>query len=252
MIKLTNVAVSLSGTPILNDINLELPSGGITALIGPNGAGKSTLISAMARLVPVTSGEIIVDGMNVANTASRTLARRLSVMPQDNAIAGRLRVGELVQFGRFPHHQGRPTQADFEAVDEALNIFDLFEIKDKFVDTLSGGQRQRARAAMCFAQGTDYILLDEPLNNLDIFYARELMRTLRHVADTKQRSIIIVLHDLNHAAVHADRIIAMRDGKIIADDRPENVMHPDVLQSVFGFQINVETIAGKPISLHFL
>ncbi|WP_026479616.1 ABC transporter ATP-binding protein [Ahrensia sp. 13_GOM-1096m] len=252
MIKLTNVAVSLSGTPILSDINLELPSGGITALIGPNGAGKSTLISAMARLVPVTSGEIIVDGMNVANTASRTLAQRLSIMPQDNAVAGRLRVGELVQFGRFPHHQGRPTQADFEAVDEALNIFDLFEIKDKFVDTLSGGQRQRARAAMCFAQGTDYILLDEPLNNLDIFYARELMRTLRHVADTKQRSIIIVLHDLNHAAVHADRIIAMRDGKIIADDRPDKVMHPNVLQSVFGFQINVETIAGKPISLHFL
>lgn len=252
MIKLDNVSVSLSGTPILSDINLELRKGGITALIGPNGAGKSTLISAIARLVPITSGRIIVDELDVAQAPSRALARRLSVMPQDNSVAGRLRVGELVQFGRFPHHQGRPLREDHAEVEDALKTFDLWDIREKFIDTLSGGQRQRARAAMCFAQGTDYILLDEPLNNLDIFYARELMRTLRRVADTTSRSIIIVLHDLNHAAVHADRIIGMRDGNIIADGTSEDVMRPDVLEVLFGFRIDVETIAGKPISLHFL
>lgn len=252
MIKLENVSVSLSGTPILEDINLELPKGGITALIGPNGAGKSTLVSAMARLVPLTSGRIMVDDLDVAQSASRALARRLSVMPQDNTVAGRLRVGELVQFGRFPHHQGRPTREDHDEVGHALKTFDLWDIREKFVDTLSGGQRQRVRAAMCFAQGTEYILLDEPLNNLDIFYARELMRTLRHVADTTGRSIIIVLHDLNHAAVHADRIVGMRNGKIIADGAVEDVMRPDVLETLFGFRIEVEMIAGKPISLHFI
>ena len=252
MIKLENVSVSLSGTPILEDINLELPKGGITALIGPNGAGKSTLVSAMARLVPLTSGRIMVDDLDVAQSASRAHARRLSVMPQDNNVAGRLRVGELVQFGRFPHHQGRPTREDHDEVGQALKTFDLWDIREKFVDTLSGGQRQRVRAAMCFAQGTEYILLDEPLNNLDIFYARELMRTLRHVADTTDRSIIIVLHDLNHAAVHADRIVGMRDGKIIADGAAGDVMRSDVLETLFGFRIEVEMIAGKPISLHFI
>lgn len=252
MIKIENVSVSLSGTSILKDISLELPKGGITALIGPNGAGKSTLVSAIARLVPVAAGRITVDGLDVTQSPSRALARRLSVMPQDNSIASRLRVGELVQFGRYPHHQGRPTGKDHDEVGQALKTFDLWDIRGKFVDTLSGGERQRVRAAMCFAQGTGYMLLDEPLNNLDIFYARELMRTLRQVADTTGRSIIIVLHDLNHAAVHADRIVGMREGKIVADGSSEDVMRPEVLETLFGFRIDVQLIAGNPISLHFI
>lgn len=252
MIRLETVSVSLSGTQVLHDISLDLPRGGVTAMIGPNGAGKSTLVSAIARLAPLGSGRITVDGLDVSRAPTRDLARLLAVMPQDNSVAGRVRVRELVQFGRFPHHQGRPKDADHALVDAALETFDLSDISDRFVDTLSGGQRQRARAAMCFAQGTDYILLDEPLNNLDIYYARELMRTLRHVADTTGRSIIIVLHDLNHAAIHADRIIALRDGRVVADGAPGAVIRPDVLDSVFGFPIRVETIDDKPVSLHFL
>jgi len=252
VIRLETVSVSLSGTQVLHDISLDLPRGGITAMIGPNGAGKSTLVSAIARLAPLGSGRITVDGLDVSRAPTRDLARLLAVMPQDNSVAGRLRVRELVQFGRFPHHQGRPKDADHALVDAALETFDLSDISDRFVDTLSGGQRQRARAAMCFAQGTDYILLDEPLNNLDIYYARELMRTLRHVADMTGRSIIIVLHDLNHAAIHADRIIALRDGRVVADGAPGAVIRPDVLDSVFGFPIRVETIDDKPVSLHFL
>ena len=172
--------------------------------------------------------------------------------PRTTPWLGRLQVGELVQFGRYPHHQGRPAQEDHHEVEIALTTFDLWDIREKFVDTLSGGQRQRVRAAMCFAQGTDYILLDEPLNNLDIFYARELMRTLRHVADTTGRGIIIVLHDLNHAAVHADRIVGMRDGTIVADGTSQEVIRSEVLETLFGFSIDVEMIAGKPISLHFI
>ncbi|MDZ7602416.1 MAG: ATP-binding cassette domain-containing protein [Hoeflea sp.] len=252
MISLETVSVSLSGTLVLHNISLVLPRGGITAVIGPNGAGKSTLVSAIARLLPVSTGRIVVDGLDVSRAPTGDLAKLLAVMPQDNAVAGRLRVGELVQFGRFPHHQGRPKQTDVALVEAALGTFDLWDIHDRFIDTLSGGQRQRARAAMCFAQGTDYMLLDEPLNNLDIYYARELMRTLRQVADTTGRSIVIVLHDLNHAAVHADRIIALRDGRVVADGPAAEVIRPDVLDAVFGFPIRVETISGKPISLHFL
>lgn len=252
MIRIDNVSVSLSGTSILEGINLELPRGGITALIGPNGAGKSTLLSAIARLLPLTAGSITLDTLEVAHAPSSELARRMAIMPQDNVVAGRLRVKELVQFGRFPHHRGRASPEDHNAVREALQLFDLESIEDRFIDTLSGGQRQRARAAMCYSQGTDYLLLDEPLNNLDIFYARELMRTLRRIADDAGRTIIIVLHDLNHASAHADRIIAMREGKIVADGPTQSVITPNILKSVFGYEIGVKTIAGKPISLHFL
>lgn len=252
MIRIDKVSVSLSGTSILEDVTLELPKGGITALIGPNGAGKSTLLSAIARLVPLERGNITVDTLDVTHTPSAELARRMAIMPQDNVVAGRLRVKELVQFGHFPHHQGRPGPEDQKAVREALRLFDLEAIEDRFIDTLSGGQRQRARAAMCYSQGTDYLLLDEPLNNLDIFYARELMRTLRRIADDAGRTIIIVLHDLNHAAAHADRIVAMREGQIVADGPTQSVIVPDILKSIFGYEINVKTIAGKPISLHFL
>lgn len=252
MIRIDDVSVALSGSPVLENISVKLTKGGLTALVGPNGAGKSTLLSAMARLVPLSSGRITVDRLDIAHADSSELARRLAIMPQDNVVAGRLRVGELVQFGRFPHHRGRPTAEDECAVRESLALFDLVGIQDSFIDTLSGGQRQRARAAMCYCQGTDFLLLDEPLNNLDIFYARELMRTLRDIADHAGRTIIIVLHDLNYAAAYADRIIGMRDGQIVADGPTQTIMQPDILQMIFGFEIEVKSLAGRPVSLHFL
>lgn len=252
MISITELSYSISGTPILEDINLTIPAGGITALVGPNGAGKSTLLSLIARLLPLGQGSITVDGLPVDKTPTRQLARRLAVMRQDPGVASRLRVRELVSFGRFPHHRGLPSAEDRNAVEEALDLFDLEDLAERFVDTLSGGQRQRARTAMAFCQGTDYLLLDEPLNNLDIFYARELMRTLRRVADERGRTIIIVLHDLNHAAVHADRVVAMRKGRIVADGPTLEVVVPDVLERVYGYRIPVELVQGRPVTLHFL
>lgn len=252
MIQIENVSLSYRDVPILHDINLSLPKGGITALVGPNGAGKSTLFSLIARLQPLQSGRITIDGLAINTTSSRELAQRLAILRQDGAVASRLSVRELVSFGRFPHHQGRPNAGDLTLVDAALEQFELQPLADRFIDTLSGGQRQRAMVAMTFCQGTDYLLLDEPLNNLDMFHARQLMRSLRAIADEKQRTAIIVLHDINQAAAYADRIVALRDGRVIADGTPDTVLTEDNLEAIFGYRMETRQINGKPLILHHL
>lgn len=252
MIEIENVSLSYRDVPVLRGINLSLPKGGITALVGPNGAGKSTLLSLIARLQPLQTGRITIDGLPVDTTSSRQLAQRLAILRQDGAVASRLTVRELVNFGRFPHHQGRPGNEDLRLVEVALAQFDLSALSDRFIDTLSGGQRQRAMVAMTFCQGTDYMLLDEPLNNLDMFHARQLMRSLRTIADEQQRTAIIVLHDINQAAAHADRIVAMQDGRIIADGTPETVLTEDNLEAIFGYRMQITQLAGKPLVLHHL
>jgi iron complex transport system ATP-binding protein len=252
MIEIENVSLSYRDVPILRGINLCLPKGGITALVGPNGAGKSSLLSLIARLQPLQTGRITIDGLPVDTAPSRQLAQRLAILRQDGAVASRLTVRELVNFGRFPHHQGRPGNDDLRLAEAALMQFELQALSDRFVDTLSGGQRQRAMVAMTFCQGTDYMLLDEPLNNLDMFHARQLMRSLRAIADERQRTAIIVLHDINQAAAHADRIVAMRDGGIIADGTPEAVLTEDNLEAIFGYRMQITQLAGKPLVLHHL
>lgn len=252
MIRIENVSLSYRDITVLRSINLSLPKGGITALVGPNGAGKSSLFSLIARLQPLQTGRITIDGLPVDATSSRQLAQRLAILRQDGAVASRLTVRELVSFGRFPHHQGRPGVEDLALVDAALTQFDLQALSARFIDTLSGGQRQRAMVAMTFCQGTDYLLLDEPLNNLDMLHARQLMRSLRTIADERQRTAIIVLHDINQASAYADRIVAMRDGKVIADGVPEVVLTEDNLEAIFGYRMQIAQIAGKPLVLHHL
>ncbi|TJV36882.1 MAG: ATP-binding cassette domain-containing protein, partial [Mesorhizobium sp.] len=188
---------------ILDNVSLTVPKGGVTALVGPNGAGKSSLLSLIARLRPLQSGRITVDGLPVDTTPSRQLATIMAILRQDPGVASRLRVAELVGFGRFPHNRGRLTAKDREIIAASLEQFELSDLALRFIDTLSGGQRQRALVAMTFCQGTDYILLDEPLNNLDMFHARNLMRTLRRIADEHGKTVLIVLHDINHAASYA-------------------------------------------------
>ncbi|WP_438751644.1 iron ABC transporter ATP-binding protein [Pararhizobium sp. O133] len=252
MIRIENVSLSYRDVPILRDITLSLEKGGIIALVGPNGAGKSTLFSLIARLQPLQSGRITVDDLPVDTTPSRQLAKRLAILRQDGAVASRLTVRELVGFGRFPHHQGRPGADDLALVEAALQQFDLQTLSGRFVDTLSGGQRQRAMVAMTFCQGTDYLLLDEPLNNLDMFHARQLMRSLRTIADERQRTAIVVLHDINQAAAYADRIVAMRDGRVVADGAPETVLTEDNLEAIFGYRMQIARMGGKPFVLHHL
>lgn len=251
MIRIENVSLRHGQAQILRDISLTIPKGGVTALIGPNGAGKSSLLSLIARLQPLQAGKISIDGFPVDTTPNRDLARILAIQRQDSIVTSRLRVRELVGFGRFPHGRGRLTREDHTIIDQSLQQFDLSDLADRFIDTLSGGQRQRALVAMAFAQGTDYLLLDEPLNNLDMYFARELMRSLRRIADENGKTVIIVLHDINQAGAHADRIVAMKDGKIAADGTPSELLTSEALGAIFGFEMQVETIDNRPVVLHF-
>ncbi|WP_306152002.1 ABC transporter ATP-binding protein [Roseovarius sp. MMSF_3281] len=245
MISVTGVSHALGGSTVLHDIELEIPKGKVTALIGPNGAGKSTLLSLIARLARHRTGRIMVDELEVGACASNTLARRLAILPQSSEIAPRLTIAELVAFGRYPHHLGRPGKHDREKVAEALTLFDLDGLAQRTLDTVSGGQRQRALLAMIFAQDTDYLLLDEPLNNLDIAASRSLMALLQRLAREHGRTVVIVLHDINYACAYADHIVTMKGGQIGPQGDAETLVDGRLMHDVFGTDAAVHRIGGQ-------
>lgn len=250
MIEIENVSFHHGKTPVLKNISLQIERGGITALIGPNGAGKSTLFALMSRLLPLQSGKISFDGLDVSHSPPRDLAKKLAILRQDTSVASRISVRDMVGFGRYPHHQGRPTETDHEKVESALKIFDLTDIAHRFIDELSGGQRQRVLVAMAFAQDTEYLLLDEPLNNLDMHYARDLMRQLRDLADSHDKTIVVVLHEINYAASHADRIVALKNGELAASAAPSEFMTEETLSRIYDMDVAVRTVEGRRIALH--
>ncbi|MCG7623665.1 iron ABC transporter ATP-binding protein [Epibacterium sp. Ofav1-8] len=247
MIEVQNLSHHIHGAPILNEISVTVPKGGVVALVGPNGAGKSTLLSLMARLIPQQQGRITVDELIVGESDDKELARRLAILPQTVHAASRLTVRDLVGFGRYPYHRGRPTSEDRAKVEEGLGLFDLFPLADRPLDTLSGGQRQRAFVAMTYVQDTDYLLLDEPLNNLDLAASRALMARLRDLADNKGRTIIIVLHDVNFATAYADRVLVMKNGCLCADGAPRDVVTADLIRGVFETDAPLRMVDGRPI-----
>ncbi|MBB3953054.1 ABC transporter ATP-binding protein [Aureimonas jatrophae] len=249
MIEVENVSKSYRGSLVVDDVSLRIPARGVTSIIGANGAGKSTLLSMIARLVGLDGGRIVVDGLNVGTTAGPVLARRLAVLRQDNHMTARLTVRELVAFGRYPHSRGRPVAGDAEHVARALRYLDLDDLADRFLDELSGGQRQRAFVAMVLCQDTDYVLLDEPLNNLDMRHAAAMMRILRRAADELGRTVVVVLHDINVASWHCDHIVAMRAGRICRQGTPDEIVCEPVLQEIYGVPLKVERIEGRPVCL---
>ncbi|MCZ0963361.1 iron ABC transporter ATP-binding protein [Paracoccus benzoatiresistens] len=250
MIRVTGLSHRIGASTILHDLDLTLPRGKLVALIGPNGAGKSTLLRLIARLEPLQQGRIQIDGLDLATTPSARLALAMAVMGQQARIASRLRVGELVGFGRWPHHHGRPRAADHQAVDQALDAFGLTPLRHRFLDEISGGQAQRAHLAMTFAQGTDWLLLDEPLNNLDMAHARALMARLADLVRGSGRSVVTVIHEVNYAAAWADHVVAMKDGRIVAEGAPATVLTEPVLSALYDTPIEVARHDGRPLVLH--
>lgn len=249
MIRIENLSYEIAGTPILRDVSLQLDGGGVIALVGPNGAGKSTLLSLIARLMPQQKGQITVDDLVLGHCRDDVLARVLAILPQQVTVSSRLTVRDLVGFGRYPYHKGRPLPDDHARVDTALALFDLTDLGNRQLDTLSGGQRQRVLVAMTYVQDTGYLLLDEPLNNLDIAASRALMARLRDLADIWGRTVVIVLHDINYAAAYADRIIAMKAGQVVADGTPAQIVTEDLLRDVFETSARVHIVDGRPVIL---
>lgn len=251
MIEVRNVSKRYGSATVVDDVSVTIEKGGLTALIGPNGAGKSTLLSMISRITAMDAGSVAVDGNDVATTAGDIIARRLSFLRQDNQISSRLTVRDLVAFGRYPHNKGRPTLEDKAHIERALAYLGLQPLAGRFLDELSGGQRQRAFVAMVLCQDTDYVLLDEPLNNLDLKHAVGMMRLLRQAADDLGKTVVVVLHDINFASCYADRILAMKNGRLAIEGSPEAVMRPEVLRSLYEVEIDVRLIDGRLIGLYF-
>lgn len=250
MIEIEGLGYRIGPAPILHDISASLPQGKLTALIGPNGAGKSTLLRLIGRLLPMQQGVVRIEGLDVAKTAGDRLALAMAILGQQTVIASRLRLRELVGFGRWPHHKGRPRAADHAAVEAALDAFDLTALGNRFLDEVSGGQAQRAYLAMTFAQQTPWMLLDEPLNNLDMGYARALMARLHQAVREDARSVVMVVHEVNYAAAWADHIVAMKDGRIIAEGPPDEVLTEGLLSRLYDTPIEVSRHDGRPLVLH--
>ncbi|GAB3623506.1 ABC transporter ATP-binding protein [Mariniluteicoccus endophyticus] len=239
MITLTDVAKRYGSEVQIGPVDIQIPSSGITALVGPNGAGKSTLLTMIGRLLDLDQGTIDIAGYDVSSTRSADLAKIVSILRQENHYVTRLTVRQLVGFGRFPHSKGRLTEGDEEVISRCIDFFDLTELEHRYLDQLSGGQRQRAYVAMVLAQETDHVLLDEPLNNLDMQHSVQMMKHLRAAADEFGRTIVIVLHDINFAAHYADHICAVKDGRVVEFGTPDEIMADEVLTRVFNTPVHV-------------
>ncbi|MGC0269443.1 ABC transporter ATP-binding protein [Glutamicibacter soli] len=251
MITLNDVQKKYSSEVSIGPVTLQIPTGGITALVGPNGAGKSTMLTMVGRLLGIDSGNIEVSGYDVSKTNSKDLAKIVSILRQENHFVTRLTVRQLVGFGRYPHSKGRLTMADEEIISRSIDFLDLSELEGRYLDELSGGQRQRAYVAMVLAQDTDTVLLDEPLNNLDMKHSVIMMRHLKRAAAELNRTIVIVLHDINFAGHYADYICAMKQGKVVEFGTPERIMNDEILTDVF--ETPVRVIAGPegPLAVYY-
>lgn len=239
MIKLKNVVKKYSNQTKIGPINLKIKEGGLNSIIGPNGAGKSTTLLMIGRLLRMDSGMINVGGMDVSTCSSEELSKNLSILRQENNFTSKLTVKQLVSFGRYPYSKGRLTQKDMEIIEKYIGFLELKDLENRYLDELSGGQRQRAYVAMVLAQDTKYVLLDEPLNNLDVARSVSMMKYLRKACDELGRTILLVIHDINFAAGFSDRILAMKDGKLILEGSVDEVMDSKTLSEIFETKINV-------------
>ena len=206
----------------------------------------------MARLRPLETGSIAYNGRDLANTPTAEVAKILSILTQENSIHSRISVRDLLLFGRYPYHQGRPTAEDKQIVEQAISQFQLHDLASRYLTELSGGQRQRALIAMVFCQSTEYVLLDEPLNNLDMYYARNLMQLLRELTHQHQRTTVVVLHDINQAAAYADYVVAMQKGKVKFAGSPEDVFTVENIKILFDMDVDVLDYKGKKLIVHHL
>lgn len=243
---------------VVSHLNLKIPEGKVTSLIGPNGCGKSTILKAAGRIISPKGGSVLLDGSDIQTLPTREVAKRMSILPQTPVAPLGLTVRELVSYGRFPRRErfGRLKQEDQDIVTWALGVTSLSDLEKAAVDTLSGGQRQRVWIAMAIAQQTDLILLDEPTTYLDMGYQLEVLELLEQLNRKQNCTIAMVLHDLNLASRFSDFLVAIRDGDIVAQGTPEEIMTPPVLRKTFHIDAEIarDPRTGRPacISYHLI
>jgi iron complex transport system ATP-binding protein len=249
------LTLAYEGVPIIRDLDLAIPDGQITALIGPNGCGKSTLLKGLARLLKPRAGVVYLDGVAISKLSTKQVAKRLGVLPQAPVAPEGLTVRALVAQGRYPYQNWLQqwSKADEQIVESALAITGMSELAERSLDTLSGGQRQRAWIAMALAQDTEILLLDEPTTYLDLAHQIEVLDLLYELNRGQGRTIVMVLHELNQACRYADRLVAVREGRVFAQGDPIEVMTAEMVREVFGIdcQIVPDPVTGTPMCVPF-
>jgi len=240
---------------IVEDLSVQIPQGQITALVGANGSGKSTILKTMARIMQPKSGAVLLDGKSIHKQSTREIAKQLAILPQNPTAPEGLTVTELVSYGRFPYQKGFGSMKaeDKAMVEWAIEATGMVDFYDRPIDQLSGGQRQRAWIAMALAQDTDILFLDEPTTFLDMAHQLEVLQLLEKLNADSQRTIVMVVHDLNHASRYAHHMIAIKSGKAVAEGTPVEVVSCDVLRNVFGIEadIVIDPRSGVPLCLPY-
>lgn len=240
---------------IVENLNLSIPQGKITALVGANGSGKSTILKTMARIMKPQGGTVFLDGKSIHSQSTKEIAKELAILPQNPVAPDGLTVFELISYGRFPHQKGfgNLSKDDKKYIEWALQVTGMLEFYDRPVDQLSGGQRQRAWIAMALAQGTDMLFLDEPTTYLDMAHQLEVLKLLEHLNKEEKRTIVMVVHDLNHATRFAQHVVAIRTGTVICEGTPQEVVTSDVLREVFGIEADIiaDPRTGVPLCLPY-
>ncbi|MCP3794942.1 ABC transporter ATP-binding protein [Paenibacillus sp. CH40] len=254
-LKTANLDIAYEDRLIVEDLNVEIPQGKITALVGANGSGKSTILKTMARIMNPKGGSVLLDGKSIHKQSTREVAKQLAILPQNPTAPEGLTVTELVSYGRFPYQKGFGSMKaeDRKMVEWAIQVTGMSEFHDRPIDQLSGGQRQRAWIAMALAQDTDILFLDEPTTFLDMAHQLEVLHLLEYLNTSEKRTIVMVVHDLNHAARYAQHMIAIKKGKAEAVGTPTEVMSPDVLREVFGIEADIvaDPRTGVPLCLPY-
>ncbi|SFS86494.1 ABC transporter ATP-binding protein [Paenibacillus sp. 453mf] len=251
----TGLSIAYEDRLIVEDLNIQIPQGRITALVGANGSGKSTILKTMARLMQPKAGHVLLDGKSIHKQSTREVAKQLAILPQNPTAPEGLTVTELVSYGRFPYQKGFGSlkEEDKKMIEWAIDATGLNEFHDRPIDQLSGGQRQRAWIAMALAQDTDILFLDEPTTFLDMAHQLEVLQLLEELNISSQRTIVMVVHDLNHATRYAHHMIAIKQGKAAAVGSPQEVMTTEVMREVFGIEADIITDprTGVPLCLPY-
>ncbi|ANY67090.1 iron-dicitrate transporter ATP-binding subunit [Paenibacillus sp. BIHB 4019] len=257
MIRLTtsNLDIAYDERLIVQDLNIAIPQGKITALVGSNGSGKSTILKTMARLMNPSAGSVLLDGKSIHKQATKEVAKQLAILPQNPTAPDGLTVSELVSYGRFPYQKGfgSVSKDDRKIIQWAIEATGMVDFADRPVDQLSGGQRQRAWIAMSLAQETDILFLDEPTTFLDMAHQLEVLHLLEKLNEVNNRTVVMVVHDLNHASRYAHHMIAIKKGSVVGEGSPQQVMTPEILREVFNIEADImpDPRTGVPLCMPY-